>query len=125
MIMIRYKHALDIQAKIKDVSLKLGMGHIDNDKVVCVRSTGSKSRRVLARCHALSRVMKFALGTDTHYVIEVISEHFDSMPEDEQMKTIIHELMHIPKSFGGGFRFHNIVNRSSVDQMYKRYRQAS
>ncbi|MFH0837193.1 MAG: putative metallopeptidase [Candidatus Aenigmatarchaeota archaeon] len=122
--MIRYKHALDIQGKLKDIARRLVMEHIDHDKVVCVRSTGSKSRRVIARCHALSRVMKFALGTETHYVIEVVSENFDSLSEEDQTKTIIHEMMHIPKSFGGGFRFHDVVNRSSVDQMYRRYKQA-
>ena len=121
---MRYEPAPDIQLIADEIS-NLLFPHVKLDRVKCFRSYGTSSRGTIARCHALSRVMKFALGTETHYVIEVVSENFDSMSEEEQTKTIIHELMHIPKSFGGGFRFHNIVNRSSVDQMYRRYRQDS
>ena len=122
--MIKYAHALDVQNKIDDLAKKLDMKHI-NERVVCVRSIGSKSSRTIARCHALPRVMKFALGTETHYVIEVISEHFDKQSEEDKIKTLIHELMHIPKSFGGGFRFHSYVNKKNIDVLYKKYKEAS
>jgi len=124
MSIIRYNHALDIQNRVAELSRKLGMKHIDPEKVVCIRSIGSKTDRIIARCHALSRIMKFALGTETHYVIEVISEQFDILSEEERTKTLIHELMHIPKSFGGGFRYHSYVNRVSVEKLYRRYKQA-
>ncbi len=123
--MIKYKHALDVQGKVEDLCKKLGMDHIADGRVVCIRSNGSASKRTIARCHSLARIMKFALGTETHYVIEVISEQYDKMSEEEQVKTLIHELMHIPKSFGGGFRFHGYVNEGSVNVMYKRYKNAS
>ena len=55
------------------------------------------------------------------YLIEVISEKFDKLPDDEQLKVIIHELMHIPKSFGGGFIHHNKVHDKSVDHIYNHY----
>jgi predicted metallopeptidase len=55
------------------------------------------------------------------YLIEVISEQYDKMPEEEQIKTIIHELMHIPKSFGGGFIHHNKVHEESVGKVYENY----
>lgn len=122
--MIKYRHALDVQNKIKDLSNKLDMKHIDN-RVVCIRSNGSASRRTIARCHSLPRIMKFALGTETHYVIEVIAEQYDKLIEEEQIKTLIHELMHIPKSFGGGFRFHGYVNDSNINAMYKKYKSAN
>lgn len=123
--MIKYKNAIDIQSMIAELSKKLDMDHIDTSKVICIRSVGSKSRGTIARCHALPRVMKFALGTDTHYVIEVISENFDSLDEEEKIKTLIHELLHIPKSFGGGFRYHSFVNETNIQKMYKKYKQAS
>ncbi|MBI4895038.1 MAG: metallopeptidase [Candidatus Aenigmarchaeota archaeon] len=119
--MIKYKHALDVQSKITDLSKKLEMEHIDN-RVVCIRSNGSASKRTIARCHSLPRIMKFALGTETHYVIEVISEQYDKLNEEEQLKTLIHELMHIPKSFGGGFRFHGYVNEGNVNVLYRKYK---
>ena len=55
------------------------------------------------------------------YLIEVISEKFDKLSVDEQLKVIIHELMHIPKSFGGGFIHHNKVHEASVDHVYNHY----
>jgi predicted metallopeptidase len=120
-IMIKYRSAPDIQARVESIATKLGFRHPAN-RIVCVRSTGSASRHVLARCHALPRIMQFALASEAHYVIEVISEKFDKLSEEEQDKTLIHELMHIPKSFGGGFIYHNVVNRSNVDVMYKKYK---
>jgi len=55
------------------------------------------------------------------YLIEVISEKFDRLPVDEQLKVIIHELMHIPKSFGGGFIHHDKVHENSVEHVYNNY----
>jgi len=57
------------------------------------------------------------------YLIEVISEKFDRLPSEEQLKVIIHELMHIPKSFGGGFIHHNKVHAKSVKEVYEKYCQ--
>jgi predicted metallopeptidase len=87
---------------------------------MCIRSRGSRSRRTLARCHVLSRAMQTALNLPPSYVIEIISERFDVLDKEEQTKVLIHELMHIPKSFGGGFRHHNYVNRRVVEKMYKK-----
>ena len=59
-----------------------------------------------------------------HYLIEIVSEKFDRLHPEEQTRTLIHELMHIPKSFGGGFRHHRpYVNRRTVDRMYKLYKE--
>lgn len=122
--MIRYEHAADIERAIKDIIEKLGMKHIDVSRIRCMRSFGSGSRYTIARCHALPRIMQKALDLKAHYFIEVISERFDSMDEQERMKTLIHELMHIPKSFRGGFRHHRpYVNRPEVEKMYRKYVQ--
>jgi predicted metallopeptidase len=41
-------------------------------------------------------------------------------PEDRE-RTLIHELMHIPGGFSGGFRPHKgYVERKNVDQVYKK-----
>ncbi|MCX6818549.1 MAG: putative metallopeptidase [Candidatus Aenigmarchaeota archaeon] len=118
--MIKYSLAPDIEAKVRELAGKLGIKH-DFSRVVCIRSRGSTSRRTLARCHALPRVMQVALNVKAHYVIEVISENFDVLSDVEKTKTLIHELLHIPKAFGGGFKYHNYANRKNVDILYERF----
>lgn len=101
-----YELAPDIDKLAFDIVGKLGLYHIRLNRVAFIRSRGSKARRTLARIHGLPRIMQIALGTRAHYAIEVISENFDRLSEEEKIKTLIHELMHVPKSFGGGFRSH-------------------
>ncbi len=92
------------------------------EHVAFLRSTGSKARRTIARCHALGKAMQVGMGREKgFYLIEVISEKFDKLSEDERLKVIIHELMHIPKSFGGGFIHHDKVHEASVNQVYNHY----
>ena len=123
--MIKYELAEDIGAKIKDILHKLQITHIDESRVACVRSKGSNSKRIIARCHGLPRIMQLALNQKPHYVIEVISEKFDKLSKQEQTKILIHELMHIPHSFGGGFRAHKpYVTWKKVERMYKQFVQA-
>lgn len=122
--MIRYELAEDIGAEIAEIVRILKMTHIDGARVACVRSRGSASRRTLARCHGLPKIMQLALKTKPHYVIEIISEQFDRLGAEERKKVLIHELMHIPHSFGGGFRSHRPhVTRKKVEQMYKKFLQ--
>jgi len=116
---IKYFPADDMKELAIDIAEKLGMRH-DMSRVAFVRSHGSQSRRIIARCHGMPRIMQFALGVRAYYVIEIISERFDSMGSAEKEKTIIHELMHIPKSFGGGFRHHDHVTRQHVEAMWKK-----
>ena len=123
--MIQYELAKDIGAKIKDILHKLQITHIDESRVACVRSKGSNSKRIIARCHGLPRIMQLALNQKPHYVIEVISEKFDKLSKEEQTKILIHELMHIPHSFGGGFRAHKpYVTWKKIERMYKQFMQA-
>jgi len=58
------------------------------------------------------------------YVLEFLYERFDKLEEKKQEETIIHELMHIPKNFGGGFRHHDHVSAENVISMQERYRNA-
>jgi predicted metallopeptidase len=127
--MIHYELAEDIGTEIKDIIRKLDMTHIDGSRVVCIRSRGSASRRTLARCHGLPRIMprimQLALALKPHYVIEIISEQFDKLGKADQTKVLIHELMHIPHSFCGGFRSHRpYVTKRKVEKMYQQFLKA-
>ena len=121
--MIEYEHAEDIKTRIRRIAWVLNFKYPDIERVVCVRSRGSQSRRVLARCHALPRIMQAALSVKPLYVIEVISERFDKLSLEEQDKTLIHELSHIPKAFGGGFVHHDCVNSRLVERLYREYKE--
>lgn len=119
---ISYELADDLRKMAKDVVLRLGWTYVDLDNVAFIRSFGSKSKGTIARCHALGRAMQIGMNRKTSfYLIEVISKRFDIMSHEEQLETIIHELMHIPKSFGGGFKHHNVVNERNVKKVYEHY----
>jgi predicted metallopeptidase len=123
---MQYKRDMMIELKVKDIVDKLEWNHIDLSRIVCMRSYGTSTRRTLARIHATSKIIQKALRIRPHYVIEVLSENFDKLSPEEKTKTIIHEIMHIPATFGGGFRQHGIhVNRRTVDKKYKQYLKVS
>jgi len=117
---IKYEHAPDVEKQIHTIAEKLGMRHLQLSRLKVVRSKGSSSPRTIARCHALPKIMQQAIGIDAYYVIEVLSEKFDRLEQEEQMKTLIHEILHIPKSFGGGFRHHDYVCEKNINAFYKR-----
>ena len=117
---IKYHHAPDLQEKASEIS-RLLFPHVKIENVGFLRSFGSTSRGTIARCHALGKVMQMTMNTKAFYAIEFISERFDKMPEQEQTKVIIHELMHIPKSFGGGFKHHDWVTGRNIDRIYNKY----
>ena len=117
--MIQYVLAEDINLRVREIIRKLKMTHIDETRVICLRSKGSGSRRVIARCHGLSRIMQVALTQKPHYILEILTERFDRLSREDQTKVLIHEVLHIPHSFGGGFRAHRpYVTKAKVQKMY-------
>jgi len=122
-MVIRYSRAPDLESVVKEIVACTGMSHIDLSRVVVLRSKGSKACRTLARVHGLPRVWQQSLGIKPSYAIEVISEQFDRLMQEEREKTLIHELLHIPNCFGGGFRHHgNWVDRGRVERVYNIFR---
>jgi predicted metallopeptidase len=119
---IKYHQAPDIKKIAEEIVGKLCWKHISLENVAFIRSTGSSARRTIAHCHALGKAMQIGMGREKgFYLVEVISENFDKLPEDERTKVIIHELMHIPKSFGGGFIHHDKVHEKSVEKVFENY----
>jgi predicted metallopeptidase len=117
---MRYEYAPDLKMRTEEIVRILGMGHVNLNRIECIRSFGSSTKRTIARCHALGKVMQHGMKTPAFYTIEFL-ELFDRMPKEEQDKTIIHELMHIPKSFGGGFRHHDYVCDRNVELLHQRF----
>ena len=121
---IKYFDAPDILLIVKDLRETMRMDHVLMDSLVVMRSHGSSSRGTIARCHALNKIMQQALGRKGRgfYVLEFISERYDKLSDDEKIKVVIHEMLHIPKSLGGGFIHHNMVNHKNIDKFFKEYK---
>ncbi|VVB83750.1 Uncharacterised protein [uncultured archaeon] len=119
---MKYETAEDIQKEAEEIS-RILFPHIDLANVKCFRSRGTSSRGTIARCHGLPKVMQKAIGIKAVYALEFLTERFEKLDKEEKTKVIIHELMHIPKSFGGGFIHHNFVNERSVNMAYREYKK--
>lgn len=117
---MKYLEAPDLQDRMIEIVQTLGLEHVDTNRVKCFRSKGTSTKRTLARCHTVGKLMQKAMNVPPHYAIEFL-EIFEKLPKDEQDKVIIHELMHIPKTFGGGFRQHDFVCEENVDVLYEKY----
>ncbi len=119
---MKYDFAMDLQERAVEIS-KILFPHVDVERIRCLRSFGTGSRRVIARCHTIGKITQKALGIPAHYILEFISERFDKMNFDDQTKVIIHELMHIPKTFGGGFKHHDFVTEKNVNAHYVLFKE--
>ncbi len=114
--------APDILEWVRQLVIDLNFDHIKPDQVHVVTSTGSQAR-AYARIWGLSRIFQEIAGFPSTYVIEVLTQHFDKLSYEEQTKVLIHELMHIPKTFSGALlshngRYHSICERT-VQQLYE------
>jgi predicted metallopeptidase len=121
---ITYSEAPDVKKMADEITEKLGFFHVVPQFVFCIRSKGSASRRTIARIHGLGKVWQETLNLPSAYVIEVISERFDKFTQEDKEKTIIHELLHIPATFAGGFRPHKgYIDEETVEQLHRTYRE--
>ncbi len=118
---MKYEFAPDLQEQANQIATSL-FPHIKIDRVKCFRSSGSSSRNTVARIHTIGKLMQKAIGVQAHYAIEFITERFEALSPDEKTKVIIHELMHVPKTFGGGFVHHDYVCDRNVNKLYRQYK---
>jgi predicted metallopeptidase len=119
---IKYLEAQDVKTLVDEIITRLDMSHVVLRCVHCFRSKGSKSKRIIARIHGLGKIWQTALEQSPAYVIEVISEHYDGLSQEDKEKTLIHELMHIPTGFKGGFRPHKgYISKRKVEKLHREY----
>lgn len=106
-----YEVAPDVQKDLEEIVRLLPdeFAHVDVRRVVCYRSRGSTAR-IYARIWSLPSIFSHALGVEPHYVVEVV-ERYDRSPREEQEKTLIHELLHIPKTFSGALVPHKCFGK--------------
>lgn len=121
---MKYFPAPEIKKQVDAIASDLDFFHIVPQFVFCVRSKGSKAKRIIARIHGLSKIWQEVLNIPTAYTIEVISENYDKLSKEDKEKTLIHELLHIPGGFSGGFRPHKgYVERRTVELLYNKLQQ--
>lgn len=111
-----------IKKEIEAIVKKLKLDYIDCRRLICFRSINSTSS-ARARIWSFPRVWQQALNLPPHYVIEVLSQHFDKLSADDKTRVLIHELLHIPKNFSGSLVPHrgrgkNIDSRR-VESLFK------
>lgn len=112
---MKYQKAPEIKRQIRVLVKELNYTHIKVNNIHCIRSFDAKTR-AYARIWGMAKLFKEVVGIEPHYIIEVISKKFDKLDQREQVKTLIHELMHIPKTFSGALlshrgRYHHINDR--------------
>lgn len=120
---MEWQKAPDIDNEIKNICKHLDFGNVDPRRIICFRSYGSSSR-ARARIWSFPKVWQLALDLKPHYVIEVLSNHFDHLSDDDKKRVLIHELMHIPKNFSGSLLPHRgrgrRIDSRNVEQLFKK-----
>jgi len=120
---MRYKIAQDIKEKVDQLINQLKMEYIDEKRIYCIRSFDAKTRAI-ARIWGMSRLFAEVCGIKPCYIIEVNNKRFDKLSERDKIKTLIHELLHIPKTFSGALlshrgRYHRI-NDKAIENILKK-----
>lgn len=113
---MKFVKAHDIQKRITYLVNNLQLMHIKPQSLVCFRSWGSVAR-ARARIWSMPTIWQIALDIQPHYCIEVISEKFDNQSLDDQERILIHELMHIPKTFSGAL----VPHRTHAHRSFRHY----
>ncbi len=76
----------------------------------------------------MPRIWQKALRVKAHYIIEVLSEKFDKLDENNKNKILIHELMHIPKTFSGALLPHRgrgkfRIDSRSIEKLFRKLKK--
>jgi predicted metallopeptidase len=118
-----------VKSRVEEIVEVLGWSHVDTNRVFCIKSAGSKSKYVHARCYSFPRILQKAFNLKPQYIIEVIAKYYDHLSEEDKYKLVIHELLHIPYTFSGALRNHkgscrrDQVTRSVVNKCYEHFKK--
>lgn len=121
---MKYAPAPEIKKQIDYLIERLEFTHIIPQNIHCIRSFDAKTR-AYARIWGMAKLFKEVAGIQPHYIIEVNAKKFDKLPEREKIKTLIHELMHIPKTFSGALLSHrgphHAINDREVEKIFREF----
>ncbi len=117
-----FQKAPDIQKQLAFLIKNLPFPYLRPNRVIAFRSFGSRAR-ARARIWSFPQIWQLALDVPPAYCIEILSEHFDSLSPTDKTKVLIHELMHIPKTFSGALLPHRNrgrqINAYQVEKLFR------
>ena len=111
---MKYIKASDIKKQIDLLIKSLDLKYINKKNIHCIRSFDAKTR-AYARIWGMAKIFSEVVGIEPHYIIEVNANRYDKLSEREKIKTLVHELLHIPKTFSGALLSHRGKGRRIND----------
>ena len=121
---MKWQRDISVQKELRRLVRQLSFTHVKPNSIHAFRTHGSKAR-AYARIWAFPKIFQEVLNVQPAYVIEVLSEKFGKLSDDNKTKVLIHELLHIPKNFSGSLLPHKSHGRRisrEVDRLYKMYK---
>ena len=119
---MKYAPAPEIKKQIEYLVTSLELNHVKVKNIHCIRSFDAKTRAI-ARIWGMPKLFNEVVGIEPNYIIEVNAKRYDKQSEREKIKTLIHELMHIPKTFSGALLSHrgphHRINDREVEKLLK------
>ncbi len=124
---INWEDAKDIQKRINFLIKKVPIDWVTPKNIYAFRSINANTR-AYARIWGLGRIWQQALDLEPSYVIEVISEKFDHLSQDQKDEILLHEIAHIPKNFSGSLMPHKRRGKGNfhdkLKQMITQYKKS-
>lgn len=122
---MKYAKAPEIKKTVDYLIKALEYDHIKAKNIHCIRSFDAKTR-AYARIWGMAKLFSEVAGIEPNYIIEVNAKKYDKLDEREKIKTLIHELMHIPKTFSGALLSHrgphHRINDREVEKILRNLR---
>lgn len=122
---MRFVRDQALERRVVKITQDLDLDYILPTQISVFHSYGSKAH-ARARIWSFPKIWQLALSQKPHYCIEVLAEKFDHLSQDDQTRVLIHELLHIPKTFSGALRPHRHpggrVDRATVEKLFRQLR---
>lgn len=100
-----YTRLASIEEEIRETATKYRLGHLLGVDIAVIYNPRSRSRAV-ARIWGLNKIFQIIYGWRPAYVIELLAP-FVQLSCEQRVKTLAHELAHIPATGSGALRPHN------------------
>ena len=119
---MKYEIARDIKKEVDKLVKSLDLKYIKSKNIHCIRSFDAKTR-AYARIWGMAKLFSEVAGLEPHYIIEVNSKKFDRLSDRDKIHTLVHELLHIPKTFSGALLSHRgkgrRINDSEIEKILR------